>query len=101
MPPLTPGKHQQRERHVPVRWSALLGHNDQMKIKEITFEMGNDFAAVMECEHCQSTQKLSSGYHDNFYHTRVIPAMTCKSCGKNRDGVVSETANTNGTLSVA
>jgi len=64
-----------------------------MKIKEITFEMGNDFAAVMECEHCHSTQKLSSGYHDNFYHTRVIPAMTCKTCGKTRDGIVPETAN--------
>ena len=71
-----------------------------MKIKEITFEMSNDFAAVMECEHCGGTQKLSSGYHDSFYHTRVIPAMTCKTCGKNRDGVVPETANNNGVLFV-
>ena len=71
-----------------------------MKIKNITSEMGNDFAAVMECEHCRSTQKLTSGYHDNFYHTRVIPAMTCKACGKNRAGDIPETANANGFLSV-
>ena len=57
-----------------------------MKIKEITFEMGNDFHAIMECEHCSGTQKLSSGYHDNYYHTKVIPGMFCGSCKKNRDG---------------
>ena len=71
-----------------------------MKIKEITFQMRSDFAAVMECEHCSASQKLTSGYDDNFYHTQVIPAMTCKSCGKNRSGIVPETANDNGTLSV-
>lgn len=60
-----------------------------MKIKEITFEMHNDFSAVMECEHCQGTQKLSSGYHDNFYHTKVIPAMNCQLCGKNRAGEIA------------
>jgi C4-type Zn-finger protein len=72
-----------------------------MKIRNITSESGNDFSAIMECEHCEATHKITSGYHDNFYHTRVIPAMTCKACGKNRDGVVPETANDNGTLSVA
>jgi len=35
-----------------------------MKIKNITSEHRNDFCAIMECEHCGSTQKLSSGYHD-------------------------------------
>lgn len=59
-----------------------------MKIKEITFEMGNDFAAIMECEHCRSTQKITTGYHDNFYHTHVIPKMACKACGKIRSGEV-------------
>lgn len=57
-----------------------------MKIKEITSEMRNDFSAIMECEHCKSTQTLNSGYHDNFYHTKVVPALVCKTCGKNRDG---------------
>jgi len=61
-----------------------------MKIKEITFEMCNDFFAIMICEHCNSTQKISSGYHDAYYHTCVIPAMTCDSCGKNRDGIVPQ-----------
>jgi transcription elongation factor Elf1 len=56
-----------------------------MKIKNITFEMGNDFHAIMECEHCGHQGKLSSGYHDNFYHTRVIPAMRCAECGKSRN----------------
>lgn len=57
-----------------------------MKIKEITFEMGNDFYAIMECEHCGHEQKNEAGYNDGFYHTRVIPAMDCKKCGKNREG---------------
>jgi hypothetical protein len=56
-----------------------------MKIKKITFEMGNDFSAIMECEHCHATQNLTSGYHDNYYHTKVIPDMVCRSCGKRRD----------------
>jgi C4-type Zn-finger protein len=58
-----------------------------MKTKEILSEHRNDFSATMECEHCGSTHKLTSGYHDNYYHTVVIPAMKCTSCGKNRDGV--------------
>lgn len=59
-----------------------------MKIKEITFELGRDFSADMVCEHCGGVQKLTSGYHDTFYHTKVIPGMFCKSCGRNRDGHV-------------
>lgn len=59
-----------------------------MKIKTITFELGNDFNAIMECEHCGSTQENKSGYHDNYYHTRVIPAMHCNGCGKNRAGEI-------------
>lgn len=72
-----------------------------MKIQKVTFTMGNDFSAIMECEHCQSTQKLSSGYDDEFYHSKVIPAMTCKSCGKNQEGVVPEQKNDNGLVSVS
>ena len=71
-----------------------------MKIQEETFCMGNDFHAIMECEHCGSTQELKSGYHDGFYHSRVIPAMTCKACGKNRGGKVTE-PNHSGTMPVS
>jgi hypothetical protein len=59
-----------------------------MRIKKILWEMGNDFSADMECEHCGHVGKITSGYHDNFYHTRVIPAMKCAACGKNRAGEV-------------
>jgi uncharacterized Zn finger protein len=57
-----------------------------MKIAKILSEYRNDFSAMMECEHCGHTEKLKSGYHDNHYHTRVIPAMHCNECGKNRTG---------------
>jgi hypothetical protein len=57
-----------------------------MKIREILNQHRNDFTATMECEHFGKTSKLTSGYDDDFYHDRVIPAMHCKYCGKNRDG---------------
>lgn len=57
-----------------------------MKIQAITWAHRNDFHAVMECEHCGHTAKLTSGYNDGFYHERVIPAMHCASCGKNAAG---------------
>lgn len=57
-----------------------------MKIKEICSEHGNDFTAIMICEYCGNEEKNTSGYHDNFYHTKVIPGMYCKKCGKNRAG---------------
>lgn len=57
-----------------------------MFIKGYTFEMGNDFHAIMECEHCYAQQDNRAGYHDNYYHTQVIPAMKCKSCGLDRNG---------------
>ena len=57
-----------------------------MKIQKIIFEMGSDFHAIMECEHCGSTQENKSGYHDNYYHVEVIPGMFCEKCGKNRLG---------------
>ena len=62
-----------------------------MKIKKITSEHGNDFRAEMECEHCGHVGELTTGYHDNFYHTQVIPAMFCQTCGKNRNGGVEAT----------
>lgn len=57
-----------------------------MKILKITNEHRNDFSADMKCEHCGAIKHITDGYHDNFYHTRVIPAMYCHSCGKNREG---------------
>lgn len=57
-----------------------------MKIKQITSEHRNDFTAVMECEHCAAEEKLTTGYHDNYYHTKVIPGMYCGTCGYNRAG---------------
>lgn len=71
-----------------------------MKIKTITGESRNDFAATMECEHCGHKQNITTGYHDNFYHTKVIPAMTCKSCGKNRSGEVPQVGNEEGLRTV-
>lgn len=59
-----------------------------MRIKEITFESRNDFHAIMVCEHCGHTQNLTSGYHDNYYHTQVIPSMHCKGCGRNSAGLI-------------
>lgn len=61
-----------------------------MKIKTITWEHRNDFNAVMVCEHCGNEQDNRSGYHDNYYHTQVIPKMKCKDCGKDRSGKTAE-----------
>jgi hypothetical protein len=72
-----------------------------MKIKKIKSSYRNDFTADMECEHCGHVQNLSSGYSDDFYYSRVIPAMTCQSCGKNRAGESPETKNDSGMLHVA
>jgi hypothetical protein len=57
-----------------------------MHIQSIVSQMGNDFTAILACEHCTSTQKLSSGYDDSYYHNNVLPAITCVACGKNRAG---------------
>lgn len=75
---------------LPSRRGRTAGHGRRegarMKIKTILWEMGNDFRAIMACEHCGNEQDNRSGYHDNYYHTQVIPAMRCKECGKNREG---------------
>ncbi len=59
-----------------------------MKITKMLFELGNDFRAMLVCEHCGHEQEDPSGYHDNYYHRQVIPAIYCESCGKNRWGKV-------------
>lgn len=62
-----------------------------MRIRKILTQHRNDFTATMECEHCGYTAKLTDGYHDIFYHERVIPAMLCTACGKNRAGEAKHT----------
>lgn len=62
-----------------------------MRLIEITYSHRNDFSGIIECEHCLSTEKLTSGYDDDYYHNSVIPAKKCKSCKKNRAGEILET----------
>jgi len=62
-----------------------------MKIERITSESGNDFSADVVCEHCGHQGRLTTGYHDHHYHNRVLPAMRCSACGKNRAGETEHT----------
>lgn len=58
-----------------------------MRITEIPSHHRNDFCADMVCEHCGATQKLTTGYNDDYYHNTVIPAISCPVCTKDRAGV--------------
>ncbi len=71
-----------------------------MKIKTYLSEHRNDFSAIMECEHCNREATITTGYHDNFYHTNVIPAMLCAGCGKNRAGETKDTYTKNPSVGV-
>ena len=71
-----------------------------MKIDQITREHGSDFSAVLICEHCFNRQDLTTGYHDNHYHAKVIPAITCERCLKNRAGEVPAVPNPKGMVAV-
>jgi hypothetical protein len=64
---------------------------NEMKIAKILSEHGNDFSAEMECEHCGHKMTLTNGYHDSYYHTRIIPGMYCRACRKNRAGELEHT----------
>ena len=55
-----------------------------MKIKQFTMESGKDFYAILECEHCGHLQEMKHGYHDSYFHTKVIPGMVCKVCNRDR-----------------
>ena len=57
-----------------------------MQIKGLLNQHRSDFTATMACEHCGHESKVTTGYNDAFYHDRVIPAMYCGACGKNRAG---------------
>ena len=71
-----------------------------MKILEITKQHRFDFHADLICEHCEYVQKITTGYDDIYYHSMVIPAITCKNCGKIRSGEVPKIKNDYGTVSV-
>lgn len=60
-----------------------------MKIKAYLDQHRNDFTATLECEHCGHTTKLTTGYHDDNYHYKVIPAIKCEKCGKSRNDVLA------------
>jgi len=55
-----------------------------MKIKTITSQTRRDFEALYECEHCGHTEK-GYGYDDSYFHSVIIPKMTCSVCGKGSD----------------
>lgn len=63
-----------------------------MKIKKITFQLRNDFSAIIECEHCGNTQQLDYGYNDDYYHQEVLPAIKCEKCGSDRAGNLKQEA---------
>lgn len=57
-----------------------------MKIHKLENGNGRDLYGTLECEHCAAHEPLRGGYNDGFWHTRVLPAFHCKTCGKNRAG---------------
>jgi C4-type Zn-finger protein len=58
-----------------------------MFIQKVLTQYNNDFTATMECEHCGSTEHLGYGYNDEFFHSKVIPAIMCNICGKSSNDV--------------
>lgn len=61
-----------------------------MNIKEIVFQHGNDFSAIMVCEHCGTTGLMRGGYHDAHFHNNVIPNINCPTCDRNHYGESTE-----------
>lgn len=53
-----------------------------MKIKKTTYQSGNDFKWIGECEHCGYLTGEIWGYHDANYFGKVIPSIICKECDK-------------------
>lgn len=52
-----------------------------MRIKRILYQYRRDFRAEYECEHCGHVF-TDTGYDDDNFHLRVIPAMVCPVCGR-------------------
>lgn len=63
-----------------------------MKIKEIIYQHRRDFSAIIECESCGTEEKLEAGYDDDYYHSKVIPNIKCKTCSKSS---ISSNSNIN------
>lgn len=61
-----------------------------MNIKEIVSQHGNDFSAIMVCEHCGTAGLMRGGYHDAHFHNNVIPNINCPTCDRNRYGESTE-----------
>jgi len=61
-----------------------------MKITSIIRRVGVCRAARFTCEHCRFVEvrefRMNAYYLSTRYHTRVIPAMICQKCGKDRSG---------------
>lgn len=53
-----------------------------MQILKETWRLRRDFYATMYCGHCGAVEHDMSCYDDSYFHSSVIPAMVCKSCGK-------------------
>jgi len=53
-----------------------------MRIQKITHQHRRDFSADFICEHCGNIDHDSTCYDDTYYHSIVIPAKKCSSCGK-------------------
>ena len=56
-----------------------------MKIDKLLSQNRRDFTAIYVCEHCGAT-KTQSGYDDDRFHAKIIPAMLCETCGKAAPG---------------
>ena len=56
-----------------------------MRIKTRLHQSRRDFDAIYECEHC-GFEKEDRGYDDAYFHSTVIPSMTCSECGKTGNG---------------
>lgn len=61
-----------------------------MELIEIISQHRNDFTGILQCEHCGSKKKLTTGYNDANYHNNVIPSFHCQECGMNRAGKIRE-----------
>jgi transcription elongation factor Elf1 len=58
-----------------------------MRVHEITWRMRNDYAAILQCEHCEHQQRSGGLYADHYFSTQVIPNnFYCGKCGLNSLG---------------
>lgn len=57
-----------------------------MKILNVKPVRGRDLYGDLVCEHCGAQGKLSGGYDDCHWHSKVLPAFHCEACGLNRAG---------------